>query len=182
MPVLSNQYENYYKINDNDSETRRQLDTSGTSDNGISDTQEADNQSVRRVSKHATTDSKPNKHNGIKLVILLVLIIIIVTGCYYLSRKMTNYIESEKTVTITQPRKGRLGLYKGLKFKRMEDEPGSEILNTSDFKYDGGFPSPDHYKTAPNTGRELMAYEEEKPSAGLMLEEEKFNMHNERNG
>ena len=145
-------------------------------DQATIDNEQSDNPAnPLNLNKNEVIDSQQNKNIGYKLCLILVLIIIIILVFMFINRKITNYIEQENTIMITQPRRGRLELYRGQKFKKMHNESESR-LDTLDFKIDNSI----HQTTMttkngrPHTDRELILYEEEKPSdGGLMIEEEK---------
>jgi hypothetical protein len=172
--------DNYYNLNDILETQTRRLDPISEGKGGdsqVSNAAKTGHQDTQIKYKHEVDAVKPDKHNGWKLLVTLVFVIIILSTCILLNRQMTRYLKSEKTVLITHPRTGRLELYKGLKFKNLVEE-SDDRLNTTEFSKDG-YPSPDLEKHRSHTDRNLLRNEENKPSR-LMFEEEKYGSKTEQ--
>lgn len=67
-------------------------------------------------------DTKPSPKNGIKVLILLVVVALIVLLCYFLNKKMRNYIDNDKSLALTQARQGRFNLLTKNSFVKFQDE------------------------------------------------------------
>lgn len=82
------------------------------------------------------TETKNHNENGVKLLVLVVFIILILAGCRFFSRKIREYIENDRTVMITQRRRGKMDILTGapIKYKKFKDEDVKENLETLEAK------------------------------------------------
>lgn len=81
------------------------------------------NLSKKIVSELAKSSyTKPNKHNGIRVLLVLFFTVLIIGGCMLISRKMRSYIEQDTSVMITQCRKGKMELYTGQRFYKLKED------------------------------------------------------------
>lgn len=90
----------------------------------------------------------------------------------FLSRKMTEYIQKgPKSAMMKYRKKGKLELYTGLKFKKMEDDPKEQVdtVSSNDLSYAKEL---NFDKATPNTRRELI--NDIKNGHAHMFEEDKY--------
>ena len=94
--------------------------------------------SKRNLNKIADelTSTKPNSRNGIKLAILVILILWVIAIGYALNKKLRRYLDTDRSSTLTQTRRGRFEMMTGRGFKKFKDEECKDTFDTVNFSYE----------------------------------------------
>jgi hypothetical protein len=74
--------------------------------------------------KKEITDTKHDNKNGIKLLVLIIFIVVIIAWCKFLSTKVRNFVENDRSSMMFPQRKGKLEVLTGstVKFKKFKDD------------------------------------------------------------
>mmetsp|Transcript_23360 Transcript_23360/g.23296 ORF Transcript_23360/g.23296 Transcript_23360/m.23296 type:complete len:171 (+) Transcript_23360:15-527(+) len=73
-------------------------------------------------------DTKASPKNGVKVLVLLLLVALTITLCLYVNKKLRNYIDNDNSVALTQARQGPFKMLTKNSFVRFKDEETEESV------------------------------------------------------